>query len=96
MKNHKISFNFQVYGTKQILLFSPKDSEYLYPHQDKLLFNTAQVNPTKPDLLKYPNYYKAAPYKCLLEAGEMLYIPPKWWHHVTALENSFSVSFWWQ
>lgn len=32
---------------------------------------------------------------CYLGPGEMLYIPPNWWHHVTALTPSFSVSFWW-
>lgn len=32
---------------------------------------------------------------CVLEEGEMLYIPPKWWHYVRALSISFSVSFWW-
>ncbi|RVX13028.1 Lysine-specific demethylase JMJ30 [Vitis vinifera] len=32
---------------------------------------------------------------CILEEGEMLYIPPKWWHYVRSLTTSFSVSFWW-
>ncbi|KAK4407369.1 Lysine-specific demethylase [Sesamum angolense] len=32
---------------------------------------------------------------CILEEGEMLYIPPKWWHYVRSLTPSFSVSFWW-
>lgn len=32
---------------------------------------------------------------CILDEGEMLYIPPKWWHYVRSLSLSFSVSFWW-
>ena len=32
---------------------------------------------------------------CILEEGEMLYIPPKWWHYGRSLTTSFSVSFWW-
>uniref|UniRef100_A0A2P2L7T1 Transcription factor n=2 Tax=Rhizophora mucronata TaxID=61149 RepID=A0A2P2L7T1_RHIMU len=32
---------------------------------------------------------------CILEEGEMLYIPPRWWHYVRSLTTSFSVSFWW-
>ena len=32
---------------------------------------------------------------CILEEGEMLYIPPKWWHYVRSLTMSLSVSFWW-
>ncbi|XP_066151178.1 bifunctional peptidase and arginyl-hydroxylase JMJD5-like isoform X2 [Euwallacea fornicatus] len=85
----------QVYGTKRLLLFSPEDTPYLYPHGEKMLSNTAQVDPLKPDD-KFPDFNKAKMYKCLLQPGEMLFIPQKWWHHVTALDKSFSVSFWWQ
>lgn len=86
----------QVYGTKQLLLYSPEDTNFLYPHDEKMLSNTAQVDPLNPNESKFPNFKKAKMYKCLLEPGEMLFIPVKWWHHVTALEKSFSVSFWWQ
>lgn len=85
----------QVVGTKQIILFRPEDSIYLYPHGDPLLSNTAQVDPVSPNLEKFPKYAEAKGIKCLLEPGDILYIPPKWWHHVTALDKSFSVSFWW-
>lgn len=30
-----------------------------------------------------------------LAPGEVLYIPPRWWHFVKATTVSFSVSFWW-
>ncbi|KAI4471523.1 hypoxia-inducible factor 1 alpha inhibitor-related [Holotrichia oblita] len=85
----------QVYGTKLVILFSPQDTQYLYTHSDQMLCNTSQVNPIKPDLEQFPEFTKAKMMKCLLEAGEMLYIPPKWWHYVVALEKSFSVNFWW-
>ncbi|XP_044270825.1 bifunctional peptidase and arginyl-hydroxylase JMJD5 [Tribolium madens] len=91
----KNNFLVQVFGTKQLVLYSPQDTPCLYPHESTLLSNTAQVDPFNPDLDKYPNFRNAKAVKCVLEAGEMLYIPPKWWHHVTALEESFSVSFWW-
>ncbi|GJN15783.1 hypothetical protein PR202_gb02723 [Eleusine coracana subsp. coracana] len=32
----------------------------------------------------------------ILEEGDLLYIPPKWWHYVRSLSISFSVSFWWR
>ena len=31
----------------------------------------------------------------LLEAGDCLYVPKKWWHSVVSLERSISVSYWW-
>lgn len=32
----------------------------------------------------------------VLEAGQMLYIPPGWWHYLKSLSPSFSVSVWWR
>lgn len=86
----------QVVGQKRIFLFSPKDSEYLYPHEHVLLHNTSRIDPQQPDLQKYPKYKDAKVHYCVLKAGQMLYIPPKWWHHVESLSISFSVSFWWK
>ncbi|XP_059052366.1 bifunctional peptidase and arginyl-hydroxylase JMJD5 isoform X2 [Achroia grisella] len=85
----------QVVGEKHIFLFSPNDSEFLYPHDHELLNNTAQVDPREPDLEKYPKYTNATAYYCVLHPGQMLYIPPKWWHFVESLSISISVSFWW-
>ncbi|KAM0328093.1 hypothetical protein ACHAQA_005496 [Verticillium albo-atrum] len=34
-------------------------------------------------------------WECILEEGDMLYIPIGWWHYVRSLSISFSVSFWW-
>ena len=31
----------------------------------------------------------------LVQEGEVLYIPRKWWHQVQALSNSLSFSYWW-
>lgn len=86
----------QVYGSKQVLLYPPQDTEYLYPHEEQMLSNTARVDPLNPDFKVFPEFTKAKMFKCLLGPGEMLFIPVKWWHHVTALEKSFSISFWWQ
>ncbi|XP_043684601.1 lysine-specific demethylase 8 [Vespula pensylvanica] len=85
----------QVFGYKRIFLYDSSDSINLYPYDTKLLYNTAQVDPLKPDYIKWPDFKKAKGFMCYLGPGEMLYIPPNWWHHVTALTPSFSVSFWW-
>lgn len=86
----------QVVGEKQIFIFSPQDSEYLYPHEHELLNNTARIDPRLPNFEKFPKYKDAKGYYCVLKAGQMLYIPPKWWHFVESLSVSFSVSFWWE
>ncbi|KDR07950.1 lysine-specific demethylase 8 [Zootermopsis nevadensis] len=85
----------QVVGEKRILLYHPDETGKLYPHEGSLLNNTAQVNPEEPDYGTFPNYENAVAWECHLKQGEILYIPPKWWHHVRSLSTSFSVSFWW-
>ena len=31
----------------------------------------------------------------ILDPGDAVLIPQGWWHHVTSMTVSFSVSFWW-
>ena len=45
---------------------------------------------------KWPHLAKLSFKDCILHPGEMLYIPPKYWHFVKALDVSFSISFWWR
>ncbi|XP_058227858.1 lysine-specific demethylase JMJ30 isoform X10 [Rhododendron vialii] len=47
------------------------------------------------DVNKFPKVHDLEFMDCILEEGEMLYIPPKWWHYVRSLTKSLSVSFWW-
>ena len=47
------------------------------------------------DLTKCPEFASLPFKQCILEPGQMLFIPPKHWHYVKALDISFSVSFWW-
>ncbi|CAH1779520.1 unnamed protein product [Owenia fusiformis] len=91
----KHNFLTQVVGEKYIRLYSVENTPYLYPHDDKILFNTSQVDIENPDLEKFPLFEKAVFTECVLRPGDMLYIPPKCWHFVRSLSTSFSVSFWW-
>ncbi|XP_075851311.1 bifunctional peptidase and arginyl-hydroxylase JMJD5 isoform X2 [Microcebus murinus] len=85
----------QVMGRKYIRLYSPQESEALYPHDTHLLHNTSQVDVENPDLEKFPKFAEAPFQSCVLSPGEILFIPVKYWHYVRALDLSFSVSFWW-
>lgn len=85
----------QVVGKKQVLLVDRKLSNSVYPRPG-LMTNTSAVDAANPDLGKHPLFEDAMPLvKCELRRGEMLYIPPLFWHHIASLEVSFSVSFWW-
>lgn len=85
----------QIIGEKKIILASPEHSSFLYPHDNFLLSNTSQIDCENLDYDQFPNVKNCVFYELTLQAGDMLYIPPKWWHYVRSLSNSFSVSFWW-
>lgn len=86
----------QVVGEKYIRLYDRYMSEYVYAHENSLLDNTSQVDVENWDKEKFPKFGDAPYYECILKEGELLYIPPKWWHYIRSLSVSFSVSFWWK
>ncbi|GLE01631.1 hypothetical protein PINS_up010465 [Pythium insidiosum] len=84
----------QVVGAKYVRLYAPSESEKLYPVEG-LLSNTSQVDVENPDLEAFPLFIDASYQDAVLQAGEMLYLPPRHWHFIRSLSTSFSVSFWW-
>lgn len=95
----------QVVGAKYIRLYSPDCSPWMYPVVEGLTTNSSQID-LEADILsesdgvetkRYPAYpgFADLPFiDCILQPGQMLYIPPSWWHFVKSLSCSFSVSFW--
>jgi hypothetical protein len=53
-----------------------------------------QVNLKEPDLERFPLYAETTQLVVDLTPGEVLYLPPFWLHHVTALHSSVSVNSW--
>lgn len=86
----------QVFGSKRIILAAPKDSTNLYPFVGDMLKNTSQIDAENVDYERFPLSRNVEFFTITLHKGEMLYIPPKWWHFVRSLSKSFSVSFWWE
>lgn len=52
------------------------------------------IDPLNPDLEKYPRYAKANPVTCTVQAGEMLYLPSLWFHHVQQSHGCIAINFW--
>lgn len=86
------NLNAQIHGKKEFLLFSPDETEKLYV---KELNQTCWVSPVDPlnyNRETYPLFKEAQSFRAIISAGELIYIPVFWWHYVTALETSISVS----
>lgn len=91
------NFLAQVAGTKQVTLFAPAQSEYLYPAIGDNLPHCSRVDVFDPDLATFPLFARAmaSGYSARLAKGDILYIPMRWWHAVESLSFSISVNIWW-
>ena len=77
-------------------IFSPGVADRLYPYSIPVLRNTSQIKSTdQVDTSKFPRFADTPYQECILQPGQMLYLPRKCWHEVVSLSGSFSVSFWW-
>ncbi|KAF7632565.1 JmjC domain-containing protein [Meloidogyne graminicola] len=84
----------QLRGSKFVRLISPNERENLYLYDDLMRQNSSQVDVECPDLNKFSNFSNVKCYDYVLEAGQCLFIPRGWFHHIRALEPSISVSIW--
>uniref|UniRef100_A0A8C3AEK1 tRNA-yW synthesizing protein 5 n=1 Tax=Cyclopterus lumpus TaxID=8103 RepID=A0A8C3AEK1_CYCLU len=76
----------QVTGTKRVALYSPQDALHLYlsgkwPCEDASLFNCSKYT-----------FVKAKRYECVLEPGDLLFIPALWFHNTLALQFGVGVN----
>ncbi len=91
--DHVHNFLLQVSGKKTFVLYPPQDSRYLYVNPK--VRHTSMVDLEQPDLDRHPLLLRTSPMEITLEAGDLLYMPPRWWHHVRSLETNISVNIWW-
>jgi len=73
----------QIRGRKKCYLFAPEDGGFLYD---------GEVNPEQPDFVRFKLFDRATMYECVIGPGDMLYIPPNWWHHVRGLEKTITIT----
>jgi hypothetical protein len=83
-----------VKGKKTITLFAPAAPVYPCSRFSKRP-NFSQVDIEAPDYKFFPRLKRAQPFTVELEAGETLFIPSFWWHHVRTGEPSIAINFWW-
>src|SRR5262245_21243175 len=79
----------QVYGRKRWTVISPRQKHLLYNSSSVF----SDVQPDEPDLMKHPLYRFVGGSSFILNPGEALFLPDKWWHQVRSLDTSISLSF---
>ncbi|NVM75919.1 hypothetical protein FHW83_001706 [Duganella sp. SG902] len=89
-------------GRRRFTLFPPEQLKNLYV--GPLDFTPAgqsvsMVDLHRPDLERYPRFAEALAHaqSAELEAGDALFIPSMWWHHVEGLEAfNLLINYWWR
>jgi hypothetical protein len=88
-------------GRRRFTLFPPDQIRNLYVgpiHFTLAGQPVSMVSLEKPDLLLYPRFEEAlaSAQVAELEAGDAIFIPYFWWHHVKSLERiNVLVNYWW-
>jgi hypothetical protein len=87
------NFFYQIQGKKQFTLLPPSSSLYLYPclHPH---YGHSQVDIKAPDIGKFPLFNRTGEIITVVNPGELLLVPPFWFHHVETLEESVSLNVW--
>ncbi|XP_075160117.1 jumonji domain containing 7 [Haematobia irritans] len=62
--------------------------------QKPLLTEWISIDPLSPDLEKYPMFSKVQPLHVRVNAGDLLFLPNYWYHHVRQSHKCIAVNFW--
>jgi hypothetical protein len=84
----------QVWGTKRIFLAPPHHDEFLYPREANPVLVGSPFDPEHPDFERFPLARQATLIECIVDPGDMLYVPAGWYHQVRALTFSLSANRW--
>jgi hypothetical protein len=84
----------QIWGTKRIFLAPPHHDEFLYTSEANAILFGSPFDPDAPDFDKFPLARQATMIECVVNPGDLLYVPAGWYHQVRALTFSLSSNRW--
>ncbi len=97
--DHAPNLVAQLYGQKRWKFFSPTQTPYLYQYPSNAqLSHFSAVNSIEKmqDFISFPDFKIAQGVDVVIGEGDLLYVPPKWWHHVLSLSPSISLNVFWK
>jgi ribosomal protein L16 Arg81 hydroxylase len=80
----------QVVGTKKVIMSPPSQTQRLYNYRH--VFSAVHDITDEGQLARYPLARGAQTIEIDLHAGEILFVPIGWWHQVTALDFSVTLT----
>jgi histone arginine demethylase JMJD6 len=84
--SHLHVFISQIVGDKEVVLFNPQDTPYVYPNPSSE--NTSLLpDPFEVNTDEFPEFRHAQPIRVSLKEGETLFLPAGWWH-ATYIEHA--------
>merc|ERR1719330_1681483 len=82
----------QVRGRKQFVVYPPEDTEHLHCHEeDEAEGHTTEFDPSAPDFEAFPLARRARAYSVVVEEGETVVLPSRWWHYAKSLTPSITL-----
>lgn len=90
------NFFCNIHGEKKWVLVAPWHSMWMYPQvgsNDLLLYvnSPLQSELHEENAIHYPLYQYVPKYTVHLKPGDVLYVPPWWWHEVTNIGETIAV-----
>ncbi|NRR33458.1 cupin-like domain-containing protein [Oxalobacteraceae bacterium] len=88
--HHDLTNNFmaQIVGRKKVRMIAPWEVANVYNQRHCF----SEVDGRQIDLERFPAMAKVNVIDCVLEPGEILFLPVGWWHFVEGLDISITVS----
>ena len=92
--HHDLTNNFiaQFVGRKRIKLLPASEVGKVYNNRH-VFSEIADLDDPGLDLARYPRLAAARAYEGVLEPGEILFMPIAWWHQVTSLDFSVTITY---
>jgi hypothetical protein len=86
----------QLTGRKRVVLFPPYESSNLYCDPlfswNQRSFSKLPTDCLRADRHVFPKFWNVRRYyETVIGPGDVLYIPPLWWHEVESLDNTISI-----
>merc|ERR1712083_963765 len=82
----------QIRGRKQFIVYAPEDTQHLHSlGEDECGGRTSLFDPSAPDFDKFPNAKRARAFSVVVEEGETVVLPSKWWHWAKSLTPSITL-----